>query len=229
MQIDEYTHAAVLVSFYRTFTERLGKKRGEELFRLCTDFYGERRGRRMAVRAFRDGNPLDFSSYFAYGELINTPGSYTGTYEVTSPGICVETQTGCPWASAFQKLCGMDCASVYCSLIDLAIVRGFNPQLKFEYVQNMHCAGSCIFNYYGDDIEHGFMDTYKNRLKSSNTRRHMDYHSADVYNAFRTCSLPVLGEEILTETDRRIEEITGKEVLSMLKEWPEGDLSPKSV
>ena len=37
---------------------------GYDLFMTASRAYGERRGRRMALRAVRDGNPLDVTSYF---------------------------------------------------------------------------------------------------------------------------------------------------------------------
>ena len=70
--LTEAHHGGILVSFYKAIMDLCGRDRGYDLFMTASRAYGERRGRRMALRAVRDGNPLDVTSYFAYGELLCT-------------------------------------------------------------------------------------------------------------------------------------------------------------
>ncbi len=65
---NEKTHAFIVASFYKHLTEKHGE-RGKDIFIKATQKYAEQRGARMAMRAMRDGYPLDYASYFAYGGI----------------------------------------------------------------------------------------------------------------------------------------------------------------
>ena len=92
MLLTETHHAAILVEFYKELMSVCGEARGYDVFMTAGRSYGSRRGRRMALRAMRDGNPLDTTSYFAYGELLCTEGGYAGELYEAFPGVVHEHQ-----------------------------------------------------------------------------------------------------------------------------------------
>ena len=63
--LTETHHGGILVAFYKTLMETCGRQQGFDTFMTAARAYGERRGRRMAMRAVRDGNPLDMTSMSA--------------------------------------------------------------------------------------------------------------------------------------------------------------------
>ena len=219
--LSEHHHAAILIEFYRLLEDQCGHERRLDIFMTAARAYGRRRGRRMAMRALRDGNPLDMTSYFAYGELLSTEGAYTGYYHA-SCGMVHEHMTGCPWATEFHESC-FRCGVDYCREIDNSIIRGFNPTLDFSCPQNMHLADSCEFFYGGAEIQTDFMDTYSARVPEGvRVKREMAYHCADVYQMFChvVCQvLPAAGAELIAKVRDRLCEKYGESVLAELDRY----------
>ncbi len=138
----------------------------------------------MAMRALRNGDPLDFTSYFAYGELLSTPGAYVGTFEA-SDGLVHETQIQCPWATAFKEQDALECAKLYCTEIDAAVVRGFCPGLDYRYGGNMHEQGCCIFDFRSPELNASSLEEGAKRLAPGRSgKKDMSFHSGDVYQMF---------------------------------------------
>lgn len=54
--LNERQHAYLIGAFYRAFTDWHGE-RGKACFVKATQYIAEQRGRRMALRALRDGGP----------------------------------------------------------------------------------------------------------------------------------------------------------------------------
>ncbi|MBR0139690.1 MAG: L-2-amino-thiazoline-4-carboxylic acid hydrolase [Firmicutes bacterium] len=222
MKLSEVHHANILTAFYNGLTEALGEAQGRAAFLMAERAYGERRGRRMALRALRDGNPPDFTSYFAYGELLTTPGGYDGSYEA-SEGLIHETQWKCPWASAFKDCGSMDCAKLYCREIDAAVVRGFNPLLDYRYGGNMHENGTCVFYFRSPEINEKTLETCSERLKGrAPEKKDMTWHSGDVYQMF--CRIvSQICPETLGKIKEDIKQRLGSEAFELLEELKNND------
>lgn len=122
IKLNEKHHASIVLGFYKALAEK--GKQGLDVFVRAAQFYGEERGRRMALRALRDGHPLDYVSYFAYGEWESTPGFYDVTM-TPRPGVVDEQICRCPWADVFRAADFTACGTAYCREIDRAIVCGF--------------------------------------------------------------------------------------------------------
>ena len=71
MGFNEKVHAYIAAKFYVYLTEAFGE-RGKMAFIHATQYYAEQRGRRMAQRAIRDGEPLTPANYYRYGEWVGT-------------------------------------------------------------------------------------------------------------------------------------------------------------
>ena len=222
MSLTETHHGGILVAFYKTLAEVCGKERGLEIFMTAARTYGARRGRRMALRALRDGNPLDVTSYFAYGELLCREEGLTddGLFEATR-GTVHERQTDCWWTREFRAMGCSECGVDYCREIDGAIFRGFNPSLGFECTQNMHLNGSCDFYFRSPEVDEDFMESYGKRLKpGQNVKREMAYHCADVYQMYRHIigqAIPEQAGEVIKKVREMLAERYGEDF------WPAVD------
>lgn len=225
MKINEVHHADVLVEFYRELTERFGEK-GLRAFCKGSQLYGESRGRRMALRALRDGYELDYDSYFAYGEFDSTPGE--AEYRMKAePGLVKENAVRCLWATEFAARGCKDCGRVYCKLIDKAVARGFDPNLQLELLCNMHDDGECIFLYRDERITRDTLDAQKRLFKpGQNEKLPMEYHTAEVYLMMEHTVNAVFPEEaegVIAVIRAHLAERHGKEFLEVLDSYRNTD------
>lgn len=110
--MDEFQHAFIVSEYYRLLKEKWGEQ-GIAAFRMAAITYGEQRGKRMAMRTVRDGHPLDYEGYFAYGEYPSTP-AYFDVDMWDENGVVNEKVTRCPWAKMFAQRGLKECGVVYC-------------------------------------------------------------------------------------------------------------------
>lgn len=183
MGFNEKTHAFIAAKFYVHLTEKFGE-RGKQAFIQATQRYAEGRGRRMAQRAIRDGQPLTYSTYLRYGEWVNTEEicaldqQNKGTTESISPD-CVRKITACPWHAQFKEMGLKDAGHEYCQHLDNSICRGFNPYIKYEVPQTLHKSDYCIHKISDVDIVPG--GDYK---KIEKYLHDFEYHCAHSYWAY---------------------------------------------
>ncbi|MGD2148656.1 MAG: L-2-amino-thiazoline-4-carboxylic acid hydrolase [Anaerolineae bacterium] len=124
-------HALLFAWLSEAVLARVGREAGETLMRRAVRRYGEERGRRMALRAEADGEPLSMANFMAYGELPATPEAFESTSEA-GEGTIRKTIVTCPWHSAWAEHDLMMHGRLYCLEIDQALVRGFNPALRLD-------------------------------------------------------------------------------------------------
>ena len=124
-------HALLFAWLSRAVFARVGEAQGKALMRRAVRRYGEERGRRMALRAKADGEPLSMANFMAYGELPADPAAFESASEVDGDGIR-KTICVCPWHTAWSENDLMMVGRLYCLEIDQALVRGFNPALRLD-------------------------------------------------------------------------------------------------
>lgn len=83
MGFNEKVHAFIVARYYVRLTEAFAQ-RGEAAFIHAVQYYAGQRGRRMAQRAIRDGQPLTHATFLQYGELRMTDEVGPTQREVTS-------------------------------------------------------------------------------------------------------------------------------------------------
>jgi hypothetical protein len=98
----------------------------------------------MALRALRDGQPLDFGTYLAYGEWSPSSVGVMAFGTAQAGDDFVETVSLCPWAQTFAGMGQGDCGRAYCAEIDRSLIRGFNPELCFEITTTLHDGEQCV-------------------------------------------------------------------------------------
>ena len=63
----EAQHALLFAWISRAVMETVGEQKGQEAIRKAVLRYGTQRGKRMALRARANGDPLNMLNYMAYG------------------------------------------------------------------------------------------------------------------------------------------------------------------
>ena len=225
MELTERHHACIAALYYSELEKREISNR-RDIFIFATRIYGEGRGRRMALRAMRDGQPLTFSSYKRYGEWKNT-----GTIKEEMRGNVAEEKSFdpdyvteifvCPWARQFSDMGLKECGAVYCSEIDRAIVRGFSPFLRFETLQSLNEKDRCIQIMHDVHFTEGEIPSGDDRF-----RRGFDYHCAHIYYAFKKTFVSVLGEtgeEIARSVRERFTGMYGEGLFYMIEAYKDED------
>lgn len=219
MKWTEHHHAWIVSEYFRILTKQWGD-RGLETFIQATRTYGEQRGKRMAMRAIKDGQPLNLESYFAYGEYSSTPEFFQVKMWADSSAVN-EQVTQCPWADIFSRKNLKECGVVYCREIDKAIVRGFCPHLHLDTTSTQHYDSCCRFYFRQDEkIQPDILEKADNlTAERKDIRMPMDYHCAHVYHVFSATAKGVFGkegEEVSALVLNRFEQEYGKEAADYL-------------
>jgi hypothetical protein len=151
MEFRATDHALLFAWLARSVVQRAGEVRGEAVVREAVRRYGGQRGRRMALRAQADGQPLTMANYRAYGEWQAAEGETAHEKVMQGPDMVAHVHR-CPWHRAWEAHKVMPFGRLYCLEIDQALVRGFNPALQLD-VNSILTEGDpyCEFVYH--DVE----------------------------------------------------------------------------
>lgn len=191
--MDEIQHAFIVSEFYRLLKAHDGEN-GIAVFRMAAITYGEQRGKRMAMRALRDGHPLDYEGYFAYGEYPSTD-AYFDVDMWDEQGVVNERVTRCPWATVFAERGMKECGVAYCREIDRAIVRGFNPELELETASTQHLQGCCRFYFRDQKVYPGLLEKAGALTENrSDISKPLEYHCGHVFHVFSQTVRGVYGQ-----------------------------------
>ena len=193
-EFTELQHAFIAAQYYKYLTKSFGDS-GLQLFIFATNKYAEQRGSRMAQRAIRDGKPLDFGTYREYGEWESTDtaqrimGGFHQDVISYSPDYEIHIRQ-CPWAFQFKVMNMQECGVVYCSHLDRAIARGFNPCLKFDVPQSVNDSDCCI-----QIMRSANFNESQTFTKASENIKNFDYHCAHIFKTFGDLAKAVFKEE----------------------------------
>lgn len=192
--LNEKHHAFITASFFKVLKEE-GLENYLQTFLFATRIYATQRGMRMALRAVRDGRPLNFASYRWYSEW-----AFTDDFLKTTTGEIVrQVEDGenytvdifaCPWSRQYLEMDLPDGAEAYCSILDQSIVNGFNPDLRFEVGHTMHkCGDYCRQTQFCADI--GKEEAYG--PKKAGNVRDFNFHCGHAYTAYSETVSSVYG------------------------------------
>lgn len=135
-------HALMMAWIAQAVVDAVGDREGERIVRKAVARYGHQRGRRMAMRAEADGQPLTVESYLAYAEVKPRKGDTQTKLLERSPDARSQV-IGCAWYDAWNENDLMPYGRYFCMEIDRAVVRGFNPQLVLEVGATMPSGADC--------------------------------------------------------------------------------------
>ena len=194
MEFTEMMHAYIAAKYCVYLEERFGE-RGEAAFLHATRHYAQQRGRRMAQRAIRDGQPLTYETYCRYGEWVNTDTAkaegLANKAEVKSLAPDYEVHIYvCPWHSQFAKMGLVKEGLLYCSDLDASICRGFNPELDYKTLQTLHDHDHCVQRVTASGLAPG-MDL----AKRPENLKPFEYHCAHSYFAYKSVCEAIFGAE----------------------------------
>jgi hypothetical protein len=147
-KVTEKDHAVIFARLARSVIDNLGMEDGILAVRKIVRIYGEQRGHRMALRATRDGWPLNMAAFLVYKEWVSLTGD--GSSEMTVDDQNIHTKINrCPWNNAWLEADLLVYGKVYCQEIDQALVRGFNPRLQIDVNSTLsNDLVSCGFVYH---------------------------------------------------------------------------------
>ncbi|MBR3034839.1 MAG: L-2-amino-thiazoline-4-carboxylic acid hydrolase [Firmicutes bacterium] len=219
MGFNEKLHAYIAARFYVRLTHTFGEK-GKAAFIYATQYYAEQRGRRMAMRAIQDGQPLTYETYRAYGEWESTKdmqeeGCANRSETVSTDPVYEFHVTVCPWHEEFKTLGLEEAGLVYCAHLDNSIARGFNPYLVYEVPQTLHDCPFCVqkvSNLQGlapGQTAQGAFDPAKARPEADR-RRGFTYHCAHSYWSYARCAARIFGRAGRQLADEVLEDISGE-------------------
>ena len=194
MGFNEMTHAFIAAKYYVRLTEQFGE-RGKQAFLHATRYYAEQRGRRMAQRAIKNGEVLNYETYCRYGEWVNTEevinagAANQSTIESINPDFVIHIHR-CPWHAQFAKMGLAKAGLLYCRDLDASICRGFNPELKYEVSQTLHDHDYCI-----QTIRNAGITPESSTEKRPEGLKSFEYHCAHSYWAYNEVAAAVFGAE----------------------------------
>jgi len=146
-------HGLLMAWISRQICQRVGPVKGEPLIRKAIRRYGEERGSRMARRALSHGKELTMVNYLIFGEWSAPPGEVEQRLESNNHNNMRMLVERCPWHAAWMKQDLIEYGRLYCQEIDLALLRGFNPELHLDVHKtqtNDHTA--CDFVFHGTPL-----------------------------------------------------------------------------
>ena len=131
----------------------------------------------MAQKAIRDGKELNHPTFMEYNELLATSEVVPadGDLESLSPDYELHI-TNCPWHDRFLEMGCLEAGDVYCSLIDKAVCRGFNPELIFEAETNLNSSSYCLHR-----VKNTFYEAFPDVAQKTEDAYGFDYHCAHLY------------------------------------------------
>ena len=193
MAFNEKVQAYLAAKWGRELLTRFGD-RGKDAFVFATRCYGEGRGRRMAQRAIRDGEPLTTATYLRYGEWVNTEeikaaGEANQAKVLAAGKVYIKQVALCPWNRQFTAMGETEIGNLYCQHIDASIAAGFSSAFRYQVPQNLN-QGVCCYHIVEDAGISGPVGEKKREYLKP-----FDYHCADLHYAFRRAAEAIFGEE----------------------------------
>jgi len=206
------THHALLFAWIaRALISTSGDEKAAPALRAAVTQYGMERGRRMALRARANGDPLSMASYMAYGEWQSTPGAMEQVTLENTPHAHVHIPK-CPWYTAWDENGLMESGRYYCQVIDEALGRGFNPALHIAVNgTRSNGAAQCDFVYEGANLTPE-AQAKLDETKAANLGRGgvlpWEYHTGHLYKTMRSVLEKELGETGRDAAERGLAEFS---------------------
>ena len=223
MELNERHHASISAVYCRLL-QAAGKT---GVFRFAVRSYAEQRGRRMALRALRDGRELDFAAYRYYREWSMSKAECAAS----AAAGCRDHIEGndlyseifyCPWFAQYQAMGLEKEARLYCDGLDEAIARGFCPGLVYE-VRSLLCDGGACRHVQRDAKAEAALPP----ADPANIRS-FEYHCAHLFHTLRKATSDILGErgEALNRTAfAELTALWGESMPSLLMKYRETNFS----
>lgn len=199
-----------LAAKYYGYLKEFFDDRGVKAFIHATEYYAGQRGRRMAQRAIRDGKSLTYETYSQYGEWKNTQEmideDHANEFEFvsTAPDTKMNIRK-CPWRTQFKSMGAEEAGIVYCTYLDKAIVRGFNPDINYNV--NLDGLDGCDGEYCTHTVS-DFDAKSADMTKNEDSLMGFDYHCAHLYWSFREVAIAIFGYDGNVVANKVLEDLS---------------------
>lgn len=207
-------HQAVLFGLLaRDILSLYGRQRGDQLLKRAVRRYGNERGSRMAQRALQNGDPLDMTSYFAYGEW-SWAGDFSQTVIQKKP-YYIERVYGCPWYTGWEESGLAEYGWYYCRSVDASLLEGFQPALRLEVPAVCGISGCSYCEFHWKDAAmtpeaQQRQQSLAQRLGGS-CKKDFVYHTAHLYSTLTRCAReeqPQIGRQLIRHIWQEFSEYT---------------------
>lgn len=221
-------HHAMLYAYLVRACKQIPSEDIEPSIKEFTIGYGMRRGRRMAKRAIKDGNELTALNYEVYQEWQPQPGDMISGMDLDAPEVNVYALK-CPWYDVWNTNGMLDYGKYYCSEIDEALVKGFNPDLNFETVSNRTNGGEkCDFYHRGLKATEQDKINYRTLCEKVGKAplKNWDYHIGDLYRFVKDYVVSKyghIGEAAIKKALEDYRNMYGQIALELLLAWEDYD------
>ncbi|MBD7912246.1 L-2-amino-thiazoline-4-carboxylic acid hydrolase [Clostridium cibarium] len=218
----EIEHHATLFALFAKFTIESFAERGEKIIFNAIEKYGHERGKRMAERAIRNGDSLDFINSQAYGEWVPKEGQMEFGIIETEPEF-VSKATKCEWCGSWKKHNLLQYGKYYCVNIDSAVFNGFNENFHMTVSSNLSFgADRCEFHFGHAMSDEDMVKLSQKRAElGTSCTRDFNFHTAHLLNSISETLISELGEEgkvIINKVLEGYVALFGREYLEVLEE-----------
>ncbi len=185
--LTEKHHAVLFALLARQVASLFGEEAGQAAIRQAVRRYGEQRGRRMALRAMRDRQPLTLSTYLLYGEWRSATGEGRSSRETNGQNLISRVQV-CPWNNAWLESGLQPFGRLYCLEVDAALARGFDPDARLDVNRTLsNDDEACEFVFHQAAL-------LGERTSAEGTAMPWGYHCAHLLDACRMILVEVFGQ-----------------------------------
>ena len=194
-------HALLFGAIAMTVCDTLGE-RAEPILKETVIRYGTQRGRRMRLRAEKDGLPICMATYLLYREYQLQPGQFCSKTAWNDQGDMHDCAVKCPWAETWGRYGLSQYAAVYCRNVDAALGRGFDETVVIEAKANLtEGAPNCDIWFRGaakrQSVSAEGLDLDRR------ARLPWKYHLAHVYRVFSDTLQEFVGAEVAGQILKR--------------------------
>jgi hypothetical protein len=207
-------HGLLMAWIARQVFQRIGPVKGETLIRKAVRRYGEERGQRMALRAQADGKELNTLNYLIYGEWSVTPGEMEQKLEQNNHHNMRMIVERCPWQASWMENDLVEYGRLYCLEIDLALLRGFNPDLHLDVLKTQtNDRQPCDFIFHGSPLSltNSFALMVGTKLKpGKRVILPWEYHVGHLYQSMSSVISAELGAAGREAAEAALHEFAGR-------------------
>ena len=223
------SHAMLFAWIAKKAIDNVGENKAAPAIRKAVIRYGEQRGQRMAIRAMANHHALDMLGYIAYGEWKAGQGEMRMLISKEVPNLRVKVPK-CSWFTAWQDTGLTQYGKYYCQDIDVAVIHGFNPELKLE-VGDIKPEGKLECDMLFHNARLGPSETLtmliRKVFKPGRTAvMPWDYHTGHIYKTMKEVlvkELGAMGEEVVNRAMAEFSNRYGADAAQIVKEYQDVD------
>lgn len=120
----------VYLSIARQAIERYGQRQGKEIILKGTRTFGYTRGKQIAERVKKAGEPLTLENFFKFYDIsLSAIVEQSAEPPIKEKGKFTMKITSCPLADFFKGEDQVEVGRLYCEQ-DYTMIEGYNPKIK---------------------------------------------------------------------------------------------------